>query len=62
MPLSQFCTNYSLGPKTPKKFKQNYYMNACVLRFVMINELKEMDLRLGEITGEMLLSDGHLWG
>lgn len=51
MPLSQFCTDYGLGPKTLKKFEQHYYMNACILRFVTINELKQMDFHLGEIAG-----------
>jgi hypothetical protein len=51
MPISQFCTNFGLGPAIIKKFENNFYMDARVLRFVTMDELKEMDFRLGEIAG-----------
>lgn len=51
MPLSKFCQQYDLGPNILKKLQDNYYSDARVLRFVTIDELKEMDFRLGEIAG-----------
>jgi hypothetical protein len=49
MPLSGFCAKYGLGLHTLKKFEDNYYMDACVLQFATIDELKQMEFRLGEI-------------
>lgn len=51
MPLREFCTKYGLGLHTLKKFEDNYYTDARVLRFVTIDELKQMEFRLGEIAG-----------
>jgi hypothetical protein len=49
IPLSEFCEQYSLGPNILRKLQDNFYTHARVLRFVTIDELKEMDFRLGEI-------------
>jgi len=49
MPISQFFTNCDLRPATIKKFKNNLHLDAHVLQFVMMDELKEMDFHLREI-------------
>jgi hypothetical protein len=49
MPLQQFCMDFKLGDEVFKKFQENGYQDARVLRFVTIDELKEMKFRLGEI-------------
>jgi len=51
MPLSEFCTKYGLGLHTLQKFEDSYYTDACVLQFVTIDELKQMEFHLGEIAG-----------
>jgi hypothetical protein len=49
MPLAQFCTDFKLSDKVFEKLRDNGYQDARVLRFLMIDELKEMNFRLGEI-------------
>jgi hypothetical protein len=49
MPLAQFCAQYDLGPNVLNKLTENFYTQARILRFVTIDELKEMKFRLGEI-------------
>jgi hypothetical protein len=49
MPLAQFCTDFKLSDKVFEKLRDNGYQNARVLRFLMIDELKEMNFLLGEI-------------
>jgi hypothetical protein len=49
MPLSQFCTQYWLAPNILKILEENSYVHARTLRFVRIDELKEMCFCLGEI-------------
>ena len=49
MPLNQFCTNFKLGDMVFEKLRDNGYQDARVLRFLTIDELKEMKFRLGEI-------------
>jgi hypothetical protein len=49
--ISEFCQQYDLGPNVLKKFQDNFYNDARVLRFVTIDELKEMGFRLGEVAG-----------
>lgn len=51
MPLGEFCERYNLGANVLARFTENFYKEACVLRFVMVDELKEMGFRLGEIAG-----------
>lgn len=49
MSLSQFCINYKLGDMVFERLRDNGYQDARVLRFLTIDELKEMKFRLGEI-------------
>jgi hypothetical protein len=49
MPITQFCAKYELGKGVLEKFEENSYSHARMLRFVTIEELKEMKFRLGEI-------------
>lgn len=49
MPLNQFCINFKLGDMVFEKLRDNGYQDARVLRFLTIDELKEMNFRLGEI-------------
>jgi hypothetical protein len=49
MPLSQFCTDFKLSDVVLEKFCDKGYQDAHALRFVTIDELKEMKFHLGEI-------------
>jgi len=49
MPLEQFCTQYKLSQGILDKLREHSYSQARTLRFVTIEELKEMKFRLGEI-------------
>ncbi|KAF5380154.1 hypothetical protein D9615_006147 [Tricholomella constricta] len=49
MSLTQFCAMFKLGDAVLEKFHENGYNEARVLRFVTIEDLKEMKFRLGEI-------------
>ena len=49
--LLQFCELYHLGDHILKKFVDNGYTRSRMLRFVQIEELKEMQFLLGEIAG-----------
>jgi hypothetical protein len=49
VPIAEFCNTYGLGESILKKLQDNFYLHARVLRFVTIQELKDMDFRLGEI-------------
>lgn len=51
MSLVEFCERYNLGDNILARFTENFYREARVLRFVTIDELKEMGFRLGEIAG-----------
>jgi hypothetical protein len=51
LPIAQFCAEYGLSSQTAEKFAENCYTHARVLRFVAIEELKQMGFRLGEIAG-----------
>ena len=51
MPLGEFCERYNLGANILARFTENFYKEARVLRFVTVDELKEMGFRLGEIAG-----------
>jgi hypothetical protein len=47
--LDEFCTVYELGDAVLKRFEENCYKKSSTLRFVTIQELKDMGFRLGEI-------------
>lgn len=47
--LDEFCTVYELGDAVLKRFEENCYKKSSALRFVTIQELKDMGFRLGEI-------------
>ena len=49
MTLENFCVKYDLSPTILQKLKDNSYTNARTLRFVLMDELREMGFRLGEI-------------
>ena len=49
MPLAQFCAEYDLGATVLDKLSENLYKEARVLRFVTVDDLKQMNFRLGEI-------------
>ncbi|KAF8230738.1 hypothetical protein L208DRAFT_1176794, partial [Tricholoma matsutake] len=51
MPLGKFCKRYNLGANVLARFTENFYKEACVLCFVMVDQLKEMGFCLGEIAG-----------
>jgi hypothetical protein len=51
IPLSQFFELYHLDDHILKKFIDNGYTRSRMLRFVQIEELKEMQFLLGEIAG-----------
>ena len=51
MDIAVFCQQFDLAPQTLEKLKENYYGKAQVLRFVRIDDLKEMGFRMGEIAG-----------
>jgi hypothetical protein len=51
MDIAVFCQQFDLAPQTLEKLKENYYGKAQVLRFVCIDDLKEMGFRMGEIAG-----------
>jgi hypothetical protein len=51
MPLSEFCQIYHLGGQILQKLMENGYPQSRMLRFVQIEELKEMKFLLGEIAG-----------
>jgi hypothetical protein len=47
--LNEFCTVYELGDAVLKRLEENCYKKSSALRFVTIQELKDMGFRLGEI-------------
>jgi hypothetical protein len=49
MPIATFCTRYELGDLILRKLIDNGYSHACMLRFVQITELTQMEFRLGDI-------------
>jgi len=49
MPIVEFCAAFDLGNAIEKKLLDNSYRHARMLRFVTLQDLKEMDFRLGEI-------------
>jgi hypothetical protein len=51
MPLSDFCQLYGLGERILQKFIDNGYTHSRMLRFIQLDNLKEMKFMLGEIAG-----------
>lgn len=49
MPLAKFSSKYNLGPHILKLFEENGYTHSRHLRFVELEELKEMKFRLGKL-------------
>jgi hypothetical protein len=49
MPIIEFCAVFDLGNRIEKKLLDNSYQHARMLRFITIQDLKEMDFHLGEI-------------
>jgi len=49
MPLVEFCQEYDLVPTILEKLSDNLYKDARVLRFITIEELKQMEFRFGKI-------------
>ena len=49
MLLSKFCAQYSLDLGILIKFTTNGFTHACMLCFIQIDELKEMEFCLGDI-------------
>jgi hypothetical protein len=49
MPLPQFCAQYKLGTGILDKLLEHSYSQARTLRFLTVEDLKEMKFRLGEI-------------
>ena len=49
MAIDEFCKVYQLSDGITKKLTENSYTYARMLRFVTIEEVKQMDFRLGEI-------------
>jgi hypothetical protein len=49
MPLSEFCQQHHLGDSILRRLTDNGYMQSQMLRFIQIDELKEMHFLLGEI-------------
>jgi hypothetical protein len=51
MDIAVFCQQFGLAAQTLEKLKDNCYGKAQVLRFVHIDDLKQMGFRMGEIAG-----------
>jgi hypothetical protein len=49
MAIDEFCKVYQLSDSITKKLTENSYTYARMLRFVTIEEVRQMDFRLGEI-------------
>jgi len=49
MRIDEFCTTYDLVHTIHDKLVDNGYLHARLLRFVTIDELKQMKFLLGEI-------------
>jgi hypothetical protein len=49
MTISAFCAQYELGDGTHQKFNNHGYERARVLRFITLDDVTKMGLRLGEI-------------
>jgi hypothetical protein len=49
MTMAVFCAQYNVRKETLDKFKKNFYTDADMLRFITLDELKEMGFLLGEI-------------
>jgi hypothetical protein len=49
MPISEFCTAFDLVRTIEDKLVENGYIHSRFLRFVTIDELKQMKFLLGEI-------------
>jgi hypothetical protein len=50
MTIAEFCAHYELGDGTRQKFITHGYERARVLRFITLDDVTKMELRLGEIT------------
>jgi hypothetical protein len=51
MAIANFCELYQLGGSVLQKFTENGYTHSRMLRFIEIEELKQMKFLLGEIAG-----------
>lgn len=51
MSIDDFCELYNLGGAILGKFTENGFTRARMLRFIHIEELKEMGFKIGEIAG-----------
>jgi hypothetical protein len=51
MSINDFCELYNLGGAVLGKFTENKFTRARMLRFVHIEELKEMGFKIGDIAG-----------
>ena len=49
MTITEFCAHYDLGDGTRQKFITHGYERARVLRFITLDDVTKMELRLGEI-------------
>ena len=49
MTIAEFCAHYELGDGPRQKFIAHGYERARVLRFITLEDLTKMELRLGEI-------------
>jgi hypothetical protein len=49
MTIAEFCAHYELGDGTRQKFITHGYERARVLRFITLDDVTKMELRLGEI-------------
>ena len=49
MTITEFCAHYELGDGTHQKFITHRYERARVLRFITLDDVTKMELRLGEI-------------
>lgn len=49
MPTSDFCKTYLLSSNIEKRLTDHGYTHARMLRFIQVDELKEMEYRMGEI-------------
>jgi hypothetical protein len=49
MVIVQFCVQYELGDGIQQKFVENSYTHAYMLRFMTVEELKDIKFRYGEI-------------
>ena len=49
MPIADFCAAFNLVQMIEDKLVKNGYLHSRFLRFITIDELKQMNFRLGKI-------------